>query len=435
MLRRLSNVTGEGNQQMINFLASIEDMLPLGLDARFFRRSQRGILELADEILRRSGEASGSALALELIEEYRTLNRDARAALFEGLLNDYGPDGKRLDTVISAYQDDPSPQTAEGFLKAAESRRMDLFRLINTVPGGTRFLIKMREDLFVAMRDNPELKPVDRDFEHLFGFWFNKGFLELRQLDWETPAYILEKLIEYEAVHEIRDWNDLRRRLESDRRCFAFFHPALPGEPLIFVEVALTNGLASSIQSVLNEPLANPGERVDTAIFYSISNCHTGLRSVSFGDSLLKQVVGLLQDEIPSLKKFATLSPVPGFMRWLSEEDAPLADAVKSIAMTDGSQALEEHKEQLLRQCAKYLLYAKRGIYPSDPVARFHLSNGAILHAMHWGADTSESGLRQSAGIMVNYLYERAKLVNNHEAFVSTGMIPSSADITLLTRP
>ena len=290
MLRRLPNVTGEGDQQMINFLASIEDMLPLGLDARFFRRSQRGILELADEILRRSGEASGSALALELIEEYRTLNRDARAALFEGLLNDYGPDGKRLDSVISAYQDDPSPQTAEGFLKAAESRRMDLFRLINTVPGGTRFLIKMREDLFVAMRDNPELKPVDRDFEHLFGFWFNKGFLELRQLDWETPAYILEKLIEYEAVHEIRDWNDLRRRLESDRRCFAFFHPALPGEPLIFVEVALTNGLASSIQSVLNEPLANPGERVDTAIFYSISNCHTGLRSVSFGDSLLKQV-------------------------------------------------------------------------------------------------------------------------------------------------
>ena len=420
---------------MINFLASIEDLLPLGLDARFFRRSQRGILELAEEMLRRSGEASGSALALELIEEYQTLDREQRKQLFRGLLDDYGPDEDRLQSVISAYQDDPSPQTAEGFLKAAQSRRMDLFRLINTVPGGTRFLIKMREDLFVALRDNPDLKPVDRDFEHLFGFWFNKGFLELRQLDWETPAYILEKLIEYEAVHEIRDWNDLRRRLQSDRRCFAFFHPALPGEPLIFVEVALTNGLASSVQAVLNEPVAEAGEKIDTAIFYSISNCHTGLRSVSFGDSLLKQVVGLLQDEIPTLKKFATLSPVPGFMRWLAQENAPLADVVKSVAMTDGSQALEEHREQLMRQCAKYLLYAKRGIYPADPVARFHLRNGAILHAMHWGADTSERGLRQSGGIMVNYLYERTKLVNNHEAFVGTGMIPSSAEITLLTRP
>jgi len=420
---------------MINFLASIEDLLPLGLDARFFRRSQRGILELAEEMLRRSGEASGSALALELIEEYQTLDRGKRAELFQGLLDDFGPDTELLQTVIAAYQDDPSPRSAEGFLKAAESRRLDLFRLINTVPGGTRFLIKMREDLFVALRDNPDLKPVDRDFEHLFGFWFNKGFLELRQLDWETPAYILEKLIEYEAVHEIRDWNDLRRRLQSDRRCFAFFHPALPGEPLIFVEVALTSGLASSIQAVLNEPVAEPGEKVDTAIFYSISNCHTGLRSVSFGDSLLKQVVGLLQDEIPTLKKFATLSPVPGFMRWLAEENAQLADIVKSVAMTDGSQALEEHREQLMRQCAKYLLYAKRGIYPADPVARFHLRNGAILHAMHWGADTSERGLRQSGGIMVNYLYEQAKLVNNHEAFVGTGMIPSSADITLLTRP
>ena len=386
-------------------------------------------------MLRRSGEASGSALALELIEEYQTLDRGKRAELFQGLLDDFGPDTELLQTVIAAYQDDPSPRSAEGFLKAAESRRLDLFRLINTVPGGTRFLIKMREDLFVALRDNPDLKPVDRDFEHLFGFWFNKGFLELRQLDWETPAYILEKLIEYEAVHEIRDWNDLRRRLQSDRRCFAFFHPALPGEPLIFVEVALTSGLASSIQAVLNEPVAEPGEKVDTAIFYSISNCHTGLRSVSFGDSLLKQVVGLLQDEIPTLKKFATLSPVPGFMRWLAEENAQLADTVKSVAMTDGSQALEEHREQLMRQCAKYLLYAKRGIYPADPVARFHLRNGAILHAMHWGADTSERGLRQSGGIMVNYLYEQAKLVNNHEAFVGTGMIPSSADITLLTRP
>ena len=420
---------------MINFLASIEDLLPLGLDARFFRRSQRGILELAEEMLRRSGEASGSALALELIEEYQTLDRAKRAELFQGLLDDFGPDTELLQTVIAAYQDDPSPRSAEGFLKAAESRRLDLFRLINTVPGGTRFLIKMREDLFVALRDNPDLQPVDRDFEHLFGFWFNKGFLELRQLDWETPAYILEKLIEYEAVHEIRDWNDLRRRLQSDRRCFAFFHPALPGEPLIFVEVALTSGLASSIQAVLNEPVAEPGEKVDTAIFYSISNCHTGLRSVSFGDSLLKQVVGLLQDEIPTLKKFATLSPVPGFMRWLAQENAPLADIVKSVAMTDGSQALEEHREQLMRQCAKYLLYAKRGIYPADPVARFHLRNGAILHAMHWGADTSERGLRQSGGIMVNYLYEQAKLVNNHEAFVGTGMIPSSADITLLARP
>ena len=419
---------------MINFLASIEDLLPLGLDARFFRRSQRGILELADEILRRSGEASGSALALELIEEYRTLNREKRAVLFEGLLIGYGPDPARLNKVIEAYQANPGPDAAQAFLRASESRRLDLFRLINTVPGGTLFLIKMREDLFDALRDNPDLKPVDRDFEHLFGFWFNKGFLELRQLDWETPAYILEKLIDYEAVHEIRDWNDLRRRLESDRRCFAFFHPALPGEPLIFVEVALTNGLASSIQAVLNEPVSGADQRVDTAIFYSISNCHTGLRSVSFGDSLLKQVVSLLQDEEPSLKKFATLSPVPGFMRWLGQESAPLAETIRTIVETDGSQALEEYREQLLRQCAQYLLYAKRGIYPLDPVSRFHLRNGAILHAMHWGADTSERGLRQSAGIMVNYLYEQTKLVNNHEAFVSTGMIPSSADITLLTR-
>ena len=420
---------------MINFLSSIEDLLPLGLDARLFRRSQRSILDLANEILRRSGEASVSALALELIEEYRVLSSEDRLAMFQGLLTDFGPSGDALDAAISAHQTAPTPETAQAFIKASESRRLDLFRLLNTVPGGTLFLIKMREDLFGVLKQNPDLGPVDKDFEHLFGFWFNKGFLELRRLDWETPAHILEKLIDYEAVHEIRDWNDLRRRLERDRRCFAFFHPALPGEPLIFVEVALTSGLASSIQNVLNEPVEDKEDRADTAIFYSISNCHFGLRSVSFGDSLLKQVVGQLKEEFPGLKKFATLSPVPGFMPWLTQEEPGLAEQVESTLTDHGRQALEPFRDQLLSQCAKYLLYAKRGVYPRDPVARFHLRNGAILHAMHWGADTSDSGLNQSAGIMVNYLYEQAKLVSNHEAFVATGMIPSSADITLLARP
>jgi malonyl-CoA decarboxylase len=333
-------------------------------------------------------------------------------------------------------------------------------------PAGTALLVGMRALLLTQLRRHRELKPLDADLKHLLSSWFNRGFLELRRIDWDTPAAILEKLIAYEAVHEIAGWADLRRRLAPDRRCFAFFHPALANEPLIFVEVALTRGMASAIAPLLQDEVrpnggGSSGGRPDTAIFYSISNCQPGLRGVSFGNLLIKQVVEGLQAELPGLKRFATLSPVPGFRRWLERRVAGgarglLRDeeraAIKAAAGRPGAKgafrallAAPEFPEEaaiaaaleapLMRLCAEYLTAENGGKGPDDPVARFHLGNGARLERINWRANVARRGLDESYGLMVNYLYDPATIEANHEAFLHAGTVARSAAIDALLRP
>jgi malonyl-CoA decarboxylase len=295
----------------------------------------------------------------------------------------------------------------------------------------------MREDLLERLPAHPELRRVDDDLQHLLSSWFNPGFLQLRTMDWQTPAVVLEKLIEYEAVHEMQGWDDLRRRLDAkDRRCFGFFHPALPDEPLIFVEVALVTAISSSVQTILapHEGVV-PQQRINTAIFYSISNCQPGLRGISFGNFLIKQVVMRLKDEMPQLNEFATLSPIPGFRKWLnsvlaneqqpllSAEDASLLTALDTPRWLEDSALQARLKPLLMRLCARYLVQEKRGSSPLDPVARFHLGNGASVARLNWLGDTSAKGLRQSAGLLVNYAYDLEEVEEHHEAFLNRGEI------------
>jgi malonyl-CoA decarboxylase len=332
---------------------------------------------------------------------------------------------------------------------AAEPPRQELLRRMNMTPGGTAPLLAMRREVLARLPDQPELKPLEADLKHLLASWFKRGFLELRRIDWQTPAAVLEKLIAYEAVHEIKGWDDLRRRLATDRRCFGFFHPALPGEPLIFVEVALTQGLAAAVQPLLapdgDEAAAEArAARADTAIFYSISNCQEGLRGISFGNFLIQQVVEELKAELPYLSRFATLSPVPGFRRWLEPQMARTAPAEGGDDLSarlavergweDPAQA-EALRQPLMRLCAEFLTASNRGRGPADPVARFHLRNGAWLERVDWLGNVAPRGIRESWGLMVNYLYDPEAIEANHEAFVHGGKVAHSAQVGALLAP
>jgi malonyl-CoA decarboxylase len=301
---------------------------------------------------------------------------------------------------------------------------------------GTPTLVEMRRYLQTIIKQQPQFRPIDDDLKYLLSSWFNRGFLKIRSIDWKTPAHILEKLIAYEAVHEMNGWDDLRRRLADDRRCFAFFHPALEDEPLIFVEVALVKGLATAVQPLLAPRADNDdNDEPDTAIFYSISNCQPGLKGISFGNFLIKQVVMELQQELPSLKQFSTLSPIPGFRRWLdnaiadsdeallSDDDKQLLASLEKDAWLADSEQQLALKPLLLRLCAHYLNNEKRGVVPLDPVARFHLGNGAQIGQLNWLGDTSANGLKQSAAMLVNYRYELNKVEENHEAYVNDNKI------------
>ena len=389
-------------------------------------------------LLRTRGEASVVTLARGALDTFARLDAGERRKFFDYLARDLGPDAAALDAAIAAYRDDPGPATAAALARAAESPRRDLLGLLNAAPNGMSDLLAMRESLLDALGDEPALEPLDADFLYLLRAWFNRGFLELRRIDWRTPAFVLEKLIEYEAVHEILDWEDLQRRLAADRRCFGFFHPSLPDEPLIFVQVALCHGLASSVHDLIFGEVEDDIE-ADTAVFYSISNCQRGLQGISFGDFLIKQVVHELAAEMPKLRKFTTLSPIPGFRAWLADssrgqrlpggnDPGDIDDSEWPAAAGRG----EEQRERLLRLCAHYLLREKRGRHPLDPVARFHLRNGARLERINWMGDPSPSGLSQSAGMMANYVYDEADVVANHEAFVNEGHVAHAARIRRL---
>src|SRR5712672_4585712 len=400
--------------------------------------------QLAATLLSERGEASGAQVARELHHLLRALDADDRHSFQGDVATEFQPDKAALRTAAERYLADATAEAAAALARAGDPPRQELLRRMNMPPGGTGALIAMRSELTARPHDEPELKLLDADLRHLFASWFNRGFLELRRIDWQSPAAVLEKLIAYGAVHEIKGWDDLRRRLAPDRRCFAFFHPALPDEPLIFVEVALVEGLATAVPPLLSQGTdeqarRTQAERADTAIFYSISNCQDGLRGVSFGNFLIKQVVEELKAEFPQLKRFSTLSPVPGFRRWLGQRlanggdpDAALLPKLARDSWWHDPEQSEPLRASLMRLCAAYLT---RRLSPGnriDPVARFHLGNGARLERINWLGNTAPRGIQESFGIMVNYLYDIETIESNHEAFVNDGTVMRSADVDAL---
>ncbi len=410
-----------------------------------------GLEELCRHLLSNIGEATELATATEILSQYQLLEKEEQPAFFRLLLDQFGPDHERVQTAVDAYMHSQDPVAASRLHAESEPLRQNILRRLNQVYDGTSALMAIRADLLDVIQKNPELSPVDDDFKHLFSSWFNRGFLELRHVDWQTPAAILEKIIRYEAVHEISDWIELRERIDPpDRRLYAFFHPRVRDEPLIFVEVALMRDLPSTIGEVLGADREMiSADDATTAIFYSISDCQPGLRGISFGNFLIKQVVEELRLEFPHVKQFATLSPVPGYSKWIKElanaevagRNPDLDDRLNRLQeLTVGQWWTDKETSSaveriLLPLAADYLLNAKstRG-QVLDPVARFHLRNGARLERINWLSDTSELGRNSSHTIMVNYLYDREEIERNHENFVMHGGINASASVQKLAQ-
>ncbi len=413
--------------------------------------------QMTDCLEGKGGAVSARSRAAALGHVYLALDAVGRRRFLRLMADDFGVNDAAVDLAIGDYRraatEDNKRQAEFNLRRSLEAPRVHLLRQFNALPDGTKFLVDLRAELLAMVRDEPELRGLEVDLKALLESWFDVDFLELRQISWKTSsAALLERLIAYEAVHAIAGWDDLKNRLDSDRRCFAFFHPRMPDEPLIFVEVALVNGLAGNVQALLDEsaPVENP-EAADTAIFYSISNAQKGLAGISFGNFLIKRVVDRLSKEFNGLKTFATLSPVPGFVKWL---DRALAEGAPGLMKAAEKKALSAAvgkngggkgtlralisesrwindeaiaaalRAPLERLCLRYLVDQKgRGGRALDPVAHFHQTNGAILGRLHWLADTSENGLRQSAGMMVNYLYELDRIDANHETYSGSGKV------------
>lgn len=403
---------------------------------------------LSRALLSGRGEASGMALAGEILGVYRNADDAQKLEFFRFLHEELAPDKEKITAAAQHYIENPGVDSLAELETAVASPRQEFFRSLNLAPGATACIVAMRADLLDFLPQAPELALVDADLLHLLASWFNRGFLVMRRIDWSTSASILEKIIEYEAVHEIRGWEDLRRRLDpADRRCFGFFHPSLVDEPLIFVEVALTRDIPSSIQGLLSTEAGQAGAAdknpPTTAVFYSISNCQKGLQGISFGNFLIKQVAEDLAKEMPSLKTFVTLSPMPRFAAWLVRalaEDPDTLDDETQALLEDTSWAAhserqEKLKDTLMPLVAEYFLVARTASgKPVDPVARFHLGNGARLERINWLGDKSAKGLRQSHGIMVNYLYDLKDIEANHEAYVNEGVIAASKGVRSLLK-
>ncbi|MDR0775070.1 MAG: malonyl-CoA decarboxylase [Azonexus sp.] len=428
------------------------------------KETQKILALLHDCAANLGGEVSTRQRAARLGEIYMKLGDAGRKNFLSLIVHEFGPDPKKVEAAHNAWQQasgTPAQWNAEAALRAAlRSPRLRILTQFNALPQGVKFLVDLRSDLLRYMKNDPALAALDRELENRFGAWFDVGFLELKRLTWHTPAAVLETLIRYEAVHEIRSWADLKNRLDSDRRCYGFFHPRMPDDPLIFVEVALVNDLADNVQSLLDEqaPIFDV-RRANTAIFYSISNTQTGLRGVSFGHFLLKRVIDDLQQDLPRLSTFATLSPLPGLRRWAQNneaawrhaiDDSELARIAKAVEIEAQREALaallerprwfeDERLKRLLqtpltRLAANYLVNAKRiapekGERPLDPVASFHLGNGARVERLNYLGDTSEKGLAQSYGMMVNYLYDPDNIERNIEALLQEGKIDQSANV------
>lgn len=379
------------------------------------------IEEMAIQLVKATDETQGFEIARTILEGFGALSDAEKIDFFKFMAHSMDINPETVRKTLEQYERNPSKATYRSFVSATEPNRQELIRRLNQIPNATSALVSMRSDLLRLKKADASLEALDLDFRHLFASWFNRGFLVLKPINWQTPANILEKIIEYEAVHAIDSWDDLRRRLQpSDRRCYAFFHPSIPEDPLIFVEVALTKGVPNSVQELLAEErsAATPDE-IDTAVFYSISNCQAGLASISFGNSLIKQVVATLKNEQAGLKTFVTLSPIPLLSKW---------------ALEQGHKIDETQSHNVKELASFYLLEAKgaRGL-PYDPVARFHLGNGAKIYAVHAEADISDNGKTQSGGAMVNYLYDLETVAANHEQFATNKIIAVTSEVSQLS--
>jgi malonyl-CoA decarboxylase len=398
--------------------------------------SGAALVGACQDLLEHRGEPSGLALASEVVQAYRSLPETERFFFFASLAQEFSVDRERVLAAFEQYRQEDRVEHLWAVSRAVEAPRQKLFRRINMAPDGTRTLVELRGHLLPLLKAHPELKAIDVDLRQLFISWFNKGFLELRRIDWSSPASVLERIISYEAVHEINGWDDMQSRLGEDRRCFAFFHPALHDDPLVFVEIALTDSVPDSLPPLLvQERDRTIDKSTNTVVFYSISNCHAGLAGISFGNFLIKSVVEELQRELPRLKTFVTLSPVPGFRKWLMA--ARLQDYVPE-ALVDrvrepvGQVVDAQVYDALLKLCAHYLVEEKSAAMPLDPVARFHLGNGAQLYRINGAADLSAKGREQSAGIMVNYMYDLPNIEANHERFFDQGKIANARSVSRL---
>jgi malonyl-CoA decarboxylase len=380
-----------------------------------------GLLDLASALLSLRGRASGPALASAFFDLYEASDMAARHAFLAQIHDHHPRDAAAIDKAIARWNETRDENAAQALNEASESPSQKLIGMLNLAPQGTQRLLAMRSDLLSAPNKSHGLNALDRELEDAFSAWFNAGFLELRRIGWDSPAALLERIIRYEAVHSIDGWDDLRRRVEPvDRRCYGFFHPQMEDDPLIFVEVALLDELPSAIHQIIAEKRTTIDPRkANCAIFYSIQNCQDGLRGIPFGNYLIKRVVGLLQQELPQLRTFATLSPVPGFARWLAEEN--------------GAGAKVPGNRQLRGEAARYLVTARaRSGQVADSVARFHLGNGARLEAIHTDADRSANGQKQSHGVMVNYVYDLAEIEANHFALTELGTVAASKTVMAL---
>ena len=393
------------------------------------------IISLCDDLISHKGAAFGITVARDITELYQSLSPENKLLFFKKINDKYKPSFTKVNEAIENYTKSQNEKTLSDLFKVSEGKRRELFRRMNMAPNGTAIIVALREDLIRILKDNKELSELDNDLRHLFRAWFNPGFLKLTKITWDTKAAVLEKIIKYERVHQIKDMNELKRRLGEDRRFFSYFHPALEDEPIIFVQVALTKGLGKSIQELM-KPTDNEEKSYDTATFYSISNCQEGLSRVTLGNFLIKRVVYEIQEELPHIKNFGTLSPIPGFADWFTylEEtkiknilgDLKDQDAIflKSQDLKLGDSRIVRNKEAIIKLVAHYIVNEKneKGL-PVNDVSRFHLGNGAIVDDIVVNANISETGFKRSYGVMVNYLYELKNIEKNHEEYMNNNKV------------
>ena len=423
------------------FFSSIADAGQRLIGKKSLRKDLTSALQLCNDLISFKGIASGIAIAREITEIYSVFDTDQKLSFFKEINKQFSPNSNEVEKKIAQYLQEKNEQSLNALGSAVEGNRQELIRRLNMAPNGTPFLVSMREDLIKFLPINPELKNLDEDIRHLFKSWFNPGFLRLEKITWDSKAAVLEKIMKYEKVHKIKDMNDLKRRLQQeDRRFFAYFHPVLKDEPLIFVEVAFTKGVGNSIQEII-KPKTDEKSNFDTATFYSINNCQNGLMRVTLGNFLIKRVVFEIQEENPKIKNFGTLSPLPGFADWflslsseklkdiLKDYEISKLDFLRSPSLKIGEPKMLEEKAAIKKLVAHYLINEKINNKPLNPVSRFHLGNGASISNIILNGNITDYGYKESFGIMVNYSYQLDKLEKIHEDFFTKGIISYSDKI------
>ena len=413
---------------------------------KIFRKSNikkndlQSIISLCDNLLSNKGIVFGITVSRDITNLYQDLSYTNKLNFFKEINNRYKPDHKKVNEAIQIYIKNKNEKNLSNLLSVSEGSRRELFRRMNIAPNGTAIIVKLREDLLKFINKNKELVQLDNDLRHLFKAWFNPGFLKLKKITWETKAIILEKIVKYERVHLMKDISDLKRRLGEDRRFFSYFHPALEDEPIIFVQVALTKGLGKSIQKIM-KPNTSVEKKYDTATFYSISNCQEGLTRVTLGHFLIKRVLYEIQEELPSIKNFGTLSPIPGFTEWFDYQGKNKIKTIlgstseeisflRSANVKVGDNRIVSNRDNITKLVAHYLINEKNHEgFPLGDVTRFHLRNGAVIDDIVVNANISEAGYKRSFGVMVNYLYELSNIEKNHEDFINNKRVIFSGKV------